>query len=317
MAAEAVAVDIGGTKIAAAIVSADGTVRDRVIADTPADADGIVATVAAAAQRLRRDRHQRVGVGAAGLVDRDGTVRYAPNLPWRDLPLGRELSDRLGCAVAVENDATTAAWAEYRVGAGAASRAMALLTVGTGIGGGLVLDGRLYRGSGGFGAEFGHIVVAEGGRRCPCGNRGCLEALASGTAIVATVGEWRARGAVPAGSPLAGDHAVTGTDVGRAAHAGDATARAVLDECGRWLGIGLAAVVNSLDPDLVVIGGGVAELGELLLGPARAALEPRVVGHGHRGVPPVVGGALGTDAGLVGAGLLALAESPGQDDARA
>ena len=174
------------------------------------------------------------------------------------------------------------------------------------VGGGLVRDGRLVRGAYGLAAEFGHIIVADGGAPCPCGNRGCLEAYASGTAIGRTAREAVAAGTLPEGSPLYAAERITGADVSAAAADGDAGARQILAEAGRWLGAGIASLVNSLDPEIVIIGGGVSQAGALLLEPATAAYHERIIAREHRDVPPVVRAHLGDDAGVIGAALLGM-----------
>lgn len=305
----AVGLDIGGTKMVAALVDRDGAILVERRVDTPVDGERRTAELVALVDGLRReyDLHTTtVGVGAAGLVDLDGVVRYAPNLDWRDYPLRRLLESRLGLPVRVENDAAVAAWGEYVVGAGRDAAGGALmLTVGTGVGGGLVTDGRLMRGAHGLAAEFGHIIIAEGGPRCPCGNHGCLEALSSGTAIGRAAREAVAARTLPEGSVLYDVDDLSGTDVTVAAQAGDDGAHAVLTEAGWWLGVGIASLVNSLDPEVVLIGGGVLSAGALLLDPAVEAYHARVVAREYRIVPPVLRAELGDDAGLIGAALLA------------
>lgn len=326
-AAVAVGVDVGGTKVAAGLVGGDGTVIARSRTGTPAqDADAVVELIATAWHDLAgsRDAPVPLGVGAPGIIDRAGVVRYAPNVALAGYPLRATLAERLGIPVTVANDANAAAWGEYRAGAGQAAAAEAdqavaagpglaaaadsllLLTVGTGVGGGLVEGGRLVTGATGMGAEFGHIIVAEGGPACPCGNRGCLEAVASGSAIERMAAEAVAAGDVPASSALHRRGELTGERVTAAAEDGDATAVAVLATAGHWLGVGIATLVNALDPALVVIGGGAMQAGELLLAPARQAFHQRLFGRGHRNPPAVVPAQLAGDAGLVGAALLAL-----------
>jgi len=304
-----VGLDVGGTKIAGGLVDAEGRILERARCETPDDDRAALteAIVALARELCGRAGGEvlPVGVGAAGLIDLDGTVRYAPNLPWRDYPLRERVSAALGTPVTVENDANAAAWGEYRVGAGTdASESMVMLTVGTGVGGGLVLDDRLMRGSDGLGAEFGHMVIDEGGPPCQCGNHGDLESLASGAAIGRTARE--AIESVTLAGALAGKAELSGEDVTAAAQDGDAGAIAILARVGFWLGVGIGSLVNALDPQLVVVGGGAVTAGELLLGPAREAAEARVMGRAHRRLPPIVPAQLGNDAGLVGAGLLAL-----------
>lgn len=331
-----IGVDVGGTKLAAGLVTAAGGVRYRARRETPGEPEAIIAGILSVVAEIE-GRHAvgglPVGVGIAGIVDRCGVVRYAPNLSLVDRPVLDELRKGLSRAgevgqaavgvprgepgrgdpgwgprvVTIDNDATVAAWGEYRVGAGAdAASSLLMLTVGTGVGGGLVLDGRLVRGAHGFAAEFGHIVIDEGGPRCACGNRGCLEALASGTAIGRFAEEALAAGVAPPDSALHRLAEITGKAVTVAAQAGDRFATELLARCGFWLGVGLASLVNALDPEIVVVGGGVIQAGELLLEPARAAMVDRLIGAGHRPVPPVVSAQLGDDAGLTGAALLAL-----------
>jgi glucokinase len=303
-----VGVDVGGTKLAAGLVAPDGAVLARRRVRTPPEGGRAVgAAVAAVVRDLWAEGGVApgpVGVGAAGIVDLEGTVRCAPNIPgWTDVPLRDDLRAALGVEVRVDNDANVAAWGADAAGAArGAAGTVVMVTVGTGIGGGLVQRGELVRGRHGLAAEFGHIVVSEGGPACSCGNRGCLEAMASGTAIAREAREGLARGEA---SALRGIDAPSGKDVTRAADAGDAFARAVLGRCGFWLGVGIASLVNALDPDLVVVGGGAMQAGAHLLDPARAAFAERLMGAGHRTAPQVVPAALGDDAGLVGAALLA------------
>lgn len=308
----AVGVDVGGTKLAAGLVAADGTILDRNRQTTPADADQIVTAIVSSAQTFashHRLGDVRVGVGAAGLIDRDGVVRFSPNIPWTAYPLRSRLAGRLAGPVTVDNDANVAAWAEYRLGAArGAGESMVMLTVGTGVGGGLVLHDRLIRGADGMAGELGHIVVLEGGPSCPCGAQGCLEAMASGTAIARMARDAAAAGRLPSTSSLASTpvQQLTGKAVTVAAHAGDADAVGILAAAGRWLGVGIASLVAAFDPEVVVVGGGAMQAGELLLGPARTAVAERLLGRGYREPPPVLAAALGDDAGLVGAALLAL-----------
>lgn len=308
----AVGIDIGGTKIAAGVADVDGTVLARRRHDTPRDADTVAPLVGETVKELCAEVGADllpVGVGAPGIVDRDGVVRYAPNIAWRDYPLRDEIARRVGVPTIVHNDATVAAWGEYRAGAGrAAVSDMLLLTVGTGVGGGLVVEDQLVTGAHGLAAELGHVIVTEGGPRCPCGNHGCLEAVASGTAIGRMAREASAAGQVPAASPLRGvaPDDLTGKAVTHAAQAGDEFATDVLARAGFWLGVGIASLANALDPEVVVVGGGAMEAGELLLTPARLSFAARLMGRAHRPLPPVEAAQLRDDAGLVGAALLAL-----------
>jgi glucokinase len=301
-------VDVGGTNIRAGLVDEAGRIVEQQRTATPDDRrkrlDSMVELVSSVGQHTGVGGLP-VGVGAAGLVDLDGVVRYAPNLDWRDAPLRAELADALGVPVIVENDAAAAAWGEYRVGAAQHAEGGALmLTVGTGVGGGLVVDDRLIRGATGIGGEFGHIIVNEGGPRCPCGNSGCLEAMSSGTAI-GRMGREAVRCGTNPDSTLQRTGDVTGTAVTDAARAGDELAVHILGEAGRWLGVGIASLVNALDPEVVIIGGGVLSAGDLLIEPAVEAYHDRVIARKHREVPAVLRAQLGDDAGLIGAALLA------------
>lgn len=312
MAAEAIGIDVGGTKTAVLRVGEDGGVRARRLVETPADdADATLATMIETASAEMTPDVEAAGLGAAGMVEADeGTLRYSPNLAWRDLHLSRRLSEALGVPCLVDNDANVAAWGEYRFGAGRGSRNMLLVTVGTGIGGGIVSGGRLYRGAHGFAGEIGHIIVEPGGPSCGCGNRGCWEQMAAGRAIDRLGREALAEHEHSLLSVLAGGDPgkVSGEVVTEAARGGDDVARAILSEVGRRLGEGIAGLVNVLDPDVVVVGGGAIEAGDLLLEPARAAYGDAVEAPEYRPEVPIVPAKLGNDAGGIGAAVLALEE---------
>lgn len=304
-----VGVDIGGTKVALrAVPTGDASVtlaESRV--DTPAGGgDALAAAVVDAARALAGDRLVGLGVGVAGLVTRDGMVRYSPNLPGvEEFPLGERLADALGCVVVVDNDATAATLAEWRLGAGVGHDDLVMVTLGTGIGGGLVVGGRLQRGAHGFAGEPGHMVVDPGGASCACGGRGCWEAYASGSALARLGAEAVAAGEAPALATMAAAGTLRGEDVAEAAAAGDAGALAVLDRFAQWVALGLANLATVLDCSLIVLGGGLIELGDLLVSPVRHHLAPRVMGAAHRPLVEVVPAALGAGAGSVGAALAA------------
>src|SRR5690606_23818153 len=211
-------------------------------------------------------RPRAVGVAAAGLVDGVGEhVAFAPHLPWRDDPVRERLAARWGLPVALDNDATCALWAEVAHGALAGCDSGLVVNVGTGIGGGVLVGGRVWRGASGMAGEFGHMQVVPDGRACPCGLRGCWEQYVSGTALSGRARE------LGAGRRAVERDELDGPGVTRAAAAGDPDACAAFDEVGRWLGVGIANLVAALDPERVVVGGGVASAGELLLEPAREA----------------------------------------------
>jgi glucokinase len=290
-----VGVDIGGSKVLALLVR-DGQVLDRAVRSTPDRSTSpaqLGDVLVEAVDALTRSRPvTAVGVGAAGLVDRDRrTVRFAPHLSWRDEPLADRLENRLGLPVVLDNDANAALWAEHRFGAARQSADVVLVALGTGIGGALLLGGRLVRGRNGMAGEFGHAQAVPGGRPCPCGRSGCWEQYCSGRAL--------ARFAAEAGVPL------EGAELTAAAAAGDPVALGAFAEVGRWLGSGIADLVAALDPELVVVGGGVAAAGELLLAPARAAYQATLLAGPYRRAAPLVAAALGPEAGALGAADLA------------
>ena len=311
---EAIGLDIGGTKINAFRVARDGSILARANASTPAeDQEATLAKMIELAGGVRTPDVVAVGVGAAGLVDSSqGMLRFAPNLAWRNLPIAERMREALELPVLVENDASMAAFGEYRFGAGRGYRHLLLVAVGTGIGGGIVADGRLFRGAHGFASEIGHVIVEPGGPLCGCGNRGCWEQVAAGRAI----GRRGREAAKEPGSSLlrlvGGDpDEITGRMVTEAALQGDAVARGILAEAGRRLGQGIAGLVNVLDPQIVVVGGGVIVAGDLLLEPAREAFVDAVEGPDYRPAVPIVPAELGNDAGAVGAAALALEELRG------
>jgi glucokinase len=307
-----IGLDIGGTKIAAGLVSEDGELLAKVRRETPAtDPEEIEEAAAdAVAELVAAHEVEAVGVAAAGFVDASrSTIVFAPNLAWRDEPMRADLEARTGLPVVVENDANAAAWGEFRHGAGREVEDMVLVTVGTGLGGGVVIGGRLLRGAAGFAAELGHVRVVPDGHRCGCGNRGCWEQYASGRALVREAREL-ARSDTPMAARLlelaGGDAAaIEGPHVTRAAEEGDPAAVELLADLGRWLGEGIASIVAVLDPSMVVVGGGVSEAGDLLLEPARAAFRRQLTARGHRPEPEIRLATLGNDAGMIGAADLA------------
>lgn len=299
--------DIGGTKVRAALVDcgsgSSGAILQRVSAPTDPKA-GTSSIVSALAELLEIAEQQPAGIGvgiAAYTEYPAGKVAFAPNLVYDDPNVTEVIRRRFGLPVAVENDANAAAWGEYRFGAGEGIGDMVMVTVGTGIGGGIIISGQLYRGHRGFAAEIGHMTILADGPQCACGEKGCLEALASGTAITR-----EARIKISAGESSAildlagGDLALlTGEMVTEAASTGDELALRVMRDAGRYLGVGLASLAHLLDPEIFVIGGGAAGAGSLILDPARTELEKRLAGR--REAPKVVVATLGDDAGVIGA----------------
>jgi glucokinase len=303
-------VDVGGTKILAGVVDDKGTIVEEARVDSPAtDVDAITAAIAGLVDDLAtRHEFDSVGVGAAGYIDKSrSTVLFAPNIAWRDVNLRAELEQRTGKAVVIENDANAAAWGEFTFGAGAEIDDFLLITVGTGVGGGLVLDGALYRGAYGIGAEIGHMRVVPGGILCGCGNLGCFEMYASGNALVRMAHEAAEAGHADDLLKRAGGavESISGPLVTTAARAGDPVAIGLLGELGRWLGEGIASLAAVLDPAMVAIGGGVSEADELLLEPAREGFLSQLTGRGHRPELVIRKATLGSRAGLIGAADLA------------
>lgn len=307
-----VGVDVGGTKVAAGVVDEEGRVLARVRkASTPNEVGAVEAAIVEAVTELAAGHPvTAVGVGAAGLVDETrSVVRFAPNLGWREQPVRAQLEELTGLPVVVENDANAAAWAEYRFGAAAGHHDVVMVTVGTGIGGALVFGGRLHRGRYGLAGEIGHLVVQPGGRRCGCRRRGCWEQYASGNALLrdarTRAAEDRERAEVLLALGNRSPEGVLGRHVTEAARAGDPVALESFAEIGHWLGRGMAELAAVLDPGCFVVGGGVSDAGELLLGPARAAYAGHLVGADVRPAAAIVPAQLGNDAGLVGAAELA------------
>jgi glucokinase len=308
----AIGLDVGGTKTVAVRMRSDGTVLARAQRATPADdEDAICEGMVAVAREVADGSVAAVGISAAGMVEAGtGILRFAPNLALRDASLADRLQGALGVPTLAENDNTAAVWGEVRVGAAQGFRHVLHVGVGTGIGGGIVLDGKLFRGAHGFGAEIGHVIVEPGGPLCGCGNHGCWEQVASGTAITragrAAV-ERHPHSAI--GELVSGDpDAVTGELVTEAARGGDATALGILMEVGHRLGEGIAGLVNVLDVEVVTVGGGASDAGELLMAPARKAFVTALMAPEHRPEVPVLEAKLGADASAVGAAILALDE---------
>ncbi|HEX4062763.1 MAG TPA: ROK family glucokinase [Streptosporangiaceae bacterium] len=307
-----IGLDVGGTKVAAGVVDDQGRVLEKLKRSTPAADPEHTAEVIGAVITELSGRHPvaAVGLGAAGFVNESRTaVMFAPNLAWRDEPLRKRVEDLVGLPVIMENDANAGVWAEVRFGSARGHRDVVLLAVGTGIGCGIVLGGQLYRGRWGMAGEPGHYRVVPDGRLCGCGNRGCLEQYASGSALVAEAREFarsRPAGAIRllqlgGGSP----DGISGPQITRAAREGDPAALRCFQTVGTWLGQGLADLAAILDPGCFVIGGGVSEAGDLLIVPARAAFERALTGRGYREFAAVEPAHFGADANFIGAADLA------------
>jgi glucokinase len=310
-----IGVDVGGTKVAAGVVDPDGQILATTRRDTPADDPHQTAGVIADAIRELAADHEvvAVGLGAAGFVDAGrSTVLFAPNLAWRDEPLREAIEASVGLPAVVENDANAAAWAEARFGAGRAEDYVVVITVGTGIGGGVIVDGKLLRGRYGLAPEIGHINIVPDGRRCGCGLQGCWEQYASGRALVQEAQEVANASPAMAKDLLAfaggRPEMITGPMITQAAKAGDVTALQCFDEIGRWLGRGIAQLAAVLDPAVFVIGGGVSSAGDILREPTLQSYRKHLTARGHRPVADIRIAEMGAEAGIVGAADLARCE---------
>src|SRR5215204_2816710 len=304
----AIGVDIGGTKIAAAVVTPEGKILNEVRYPTQAvPPNRLIETIARAITEVR-DGFEVGGVCVAvpGLIlASDNKVIFAPNLhEIENIRLDEEIGRRTGLTVTVENDANVAAWGEFRFGAGRGLEHMVFITLGTGVGGGVITHGVLLRGSQGAGGELGHVTIDPTGPRCGCRNYGCLEALASGTAIERRAREVASDQPDSALGRLAIERQVLGEDVTRLAQEGDEAALQVLQETGVWLGIGLAGFVNIFNPEVVAVGGGAARAGEFILGPARKEVQLSAQSP-SRDTVEIKEATLGPESGALGAAALA------------
>lgn len=304
-----VGIDIGGTKIAGGVVAEDGTIVELLRVSTPKDPDALADAVAEMVRALaeRHDVHA-VGVAAAGFIDQSRSVIiHAPNIDWHNEPLRAELEQRIGRPVTLENDANAAGWGEYRFGAGQGSSNMTMLTLGTGVGGAVIIGGDLLIGGNGIGGELGHMRFIRGGHPCGCGQLGCLEQYASGRALQREANDIADAGGIGAGLAAArtADGIVPGAEMGRLVAAGDPGALEAIGRVATALGEACGGFQAVLDPDLFVIGGGVASLGDRLLDRVKAAYATALPGHGDRPVASFAIATLGNDAGLIGVADLA------------
>jgi glucokinase len=308
-----IGIDVGGTKVLGGVVDEAGKVLTTARKDTPRQGgSALTQTIADVAKELLEQYSvASVGVSAAGFVSSDRkTMLATPNIAdWNGVDLDNQLTKLIGLPVVIENDANAAAWGEAKFGAGKNQDHMMMLTVGTGIGGGIVVNGALYRGAFGIAAEFGHMRVVPEGHICGCGARGCFEQYASGNALLR-----HAREAINASPEIArnllsrGDGTVaglTGQAITDAARDGDPVALAAFNTTGQWLGAGIASLAVLLDPACVVIGGGVIDAGEILLKPTRESLERNMPFAGKHPYPQIIAAQLGNEAGLVGVADLA------------
>ncbi|TCJ15651.1 ROK family protein [Rubrobacter taiwanensis] len=303
----AIGVDVGGTKIAAGLVSSGGELLRSVRYPSSGPPEKLLENIARAV--LEAGEGSEVGgvcLAVPGFIlSKENKVIFSPNLRTIEgIPLKEELGRRTGLNVTVENDANAAAWGEFRFGTGRHVDHLVFLTLGTGVGGGVIIGGELLRGAQGAGGELGHVTIQATGPRCNCGNRGCLEAMASGTAIRRRALELAAERPDSALGQLAAERDLLGEDVTRLAREGDEAARRVLEEAGVWLGIGVAGFVNVFNPEMVAVGGGVAEAGDFILEPARREVQLRSMSP-SRDLVEIRLASLGVRSGMLGAAALA------------
>ncbi|MBW1601658.1 ROK family glucokinase [Streptomyces sp. JJ66] len=306
-----IGVDIGGTKVAAGVVDEDGNILETSRVPTPQTAEGVIDAIADAVREASAHHQvEAVGIGAPGYVDdKRATVLFTPNLSWRHEPLKDKVEQRVGVPVVIENDANAAAWGEYRFGAGQGHEDVVCITLGTGLGGGVIIGGKLVRGRYGVAAEFGHIRMVPDGLLCGCGNQGCWEQYASGSALVRYARQRAAATPENAGTLLGlGDGTpggVQGKHVSQAAREGCPVAIDSFRELARWAGAGLADLASLFDPAAFIVGGGVSDEGDLVLEPIRKSYRRWLVGAQWRPHAQVLAARLGGKAGLVGVADLA------------
>jgi glucokinase len=313
MLALTIGVDVGGTKVLGGVVDEAGKIIERSRRDTPIQGGAALTEVIAEVAKELAEKHKvsAVGVSAAGFISTDRKTLLATSniADWTNVPLVAQLTEKIELPVILENDANCAAWGEFKFGAGKGEANLALLTIGTGLGGGFIINGKLITGAFGIAAEIGHMRVVPEGHLCGCGARGCFEQYASGNALLR-----HAREAISASPDLAknllslGDGTVaglTGHHITKAAAKGDPVALAAFNTTAQWLGAGIASLSVLLDPSCVIIGGGVIEAGEILLAPTREYMDRYMPFSGRHPYPRIIAATLGNDAGLVGVADLA------------
>lgn len=307
----AVGVDIGGTKVLGALVDESGAVLHEHRVPSPGPWPEMREAIVGVINELRRDVPEvdAVGVGAAGMVDLDGVIHYAPNVPgFRTVPVRASLAEATGLPTVVDNDANTAAYAEIKVGVAKGVRDALVITLGTGIGGGVIVDGRVLRGANGFAAEVGHFQIDPAGPMCACGEVGHWEAMASGSALGQMARDAAAAGNAPSILERAGGRidAIVGHHVSDAASVGAPDALVLVDQYSLNVAIGLVGLANIFDPSVIAISGGLVNDGEIFLEPVRRHFLGRIEGAEYRVTPEILPAAMGERAGVIGAGLLAL-----------
>lgn len=305
-----IGIDVGGTSLRAAVVNPRGEILDRERIPTPSSAHALEDALQHVVRRLQqRNQVSAVGLAVAGFLDADrSTVRFAPHLPWRAVNVRDRMQKKLNLPVQLEHDCNSAAWGEYIHGAAVGAHNVATIAIGTGIGGALIFDDKLYRGHYGTAPEFGHLQVVQNGRPCACGKLGCFERYCSGTALVDTALELMvALPDVPTtlNRDVTPESELTGRRVMQAARNGDDIACRAVDDFAYWLGIGMALVADVFDPELIVIAGGVGAAGDLFIERAQQIYTEHVTGAGYRPLAKIKQAELGDDAGQVGVAQLA------------
>ena len=310
-----IGIDVGGTKILGVVTDGQGTVEHRVLAATPKEPakvpDGIadVAAELLAAMARAGQKPAAIGVGVPGLVDHDGVLRFGPNVPGVvGLDISGHMTRRFGLPTVAENDASLAAVAEHRLGAARGHHHAVIVTQGTGVGGGLIVNNALLEGQNGFAGEPGHMLIDRSGPMCACGTQGCWEAVASGAGLANIARQLVADGGGAALVELAGGDPghIRGEHVAEALRSGDPDAASVVDTFSTWVARGLASLINLLDPGIVVLGGGLSALSDSFIPDVQARVADTVLGGSYRPIVPVVAAELGVDAGAVGGSIFAL-----------
>ena len=310
-----IGIDLGGTNMSAAVIDSAGHILRSASGPRPATHAAMRTEPINLARSLFDDSIAGIGVGAAGLVDHlSGTLVWGPNVVGGQVEFRAIFEDEFGVPTVVDNDANVAAFAESHLGCGRGHRHVAMITLGTGIGGGWIVDGQIYRGAG-FAGEVGHMVIDVGGPRCTCGQSGCWEVFASGRRLDQMARDEAARNPRGGTAQRAEGVVPTGRHLTEAAIDGDADAGALIEEVAKWLGAGIANLIAAFDPEILVVGGGVCAAGEVLMRPVRRAVADVLEGAAHRSPTPILTAELGEYAGVVGAGLLARRETDSIDEA--
>ncbi len=299
-----IGIDLGGTKLSGGVVDPSGTIERKIERPRPRTSEQMLESPVELIRHLIDEHVSAIGLGVAGLVSEAGVMRWGPNVTGEHLAFLDTIRSEFALPVVVDNDANLAGFVEAAIGAGRGHRVVLMVTLGTGIGGGLVIDGEIYRGRG-FAGEIGHMLVDVGGPLCTCGQQGCWETFTSGRRL-----DQMARDAAadhPSGriAQLSGSNMPTGVHITTAAIEGDEQALELVAEVAWWLGVGLSTLIAVLDPNVIVIGGGVSRLGDLLVRPTQRAIAATLEGYDVRTPTPIEVAAFGEDAALVGAGLAA------------